>query len=278
MASILIHEIMHIMLKHCVALSRRIYDHDIVTAAMDLSINCLLEEARYCLPGDAFVPGRQFTPFAGLRKYLSVDLEYYELLKNNPPEGNDNKAPKKEQELFFADGMTEDDGGAPESMYQSSSEDWGRTGGASEDGEAEAVREGMAERLSAKALAGQRSSLKAGRISANLLRLIEESRCHNKDYKAFILNFATERRPLRLDWARPNRRHLANGVFLPSITGKAAGEIAIVFDLSGSITKEVGDIFWGICLEIALMPEISKLILLCHDVEVTSCERVGFRE
>jgi predicted metal-dependent peptidase len=41
--------------------------------------------------------------------------------------------------------------------------------------------------------------------------------------------------PSNYSWARPNRRHIWNGLYLPGVTSEGVGEVAIAVDCSGSI-------------------------------------------
>src|SRR5579863_8307646 len=42
--------------------------------------------------------------------------------------------------------------------------------------------------------------------------------------------------PTDYTWARPNRRHVWSGLYLPGITSESVGEIAIAVDCSGSVS------------------------------------------
>jgi predicted metal-dependent peptidase len=46
-------------------------------------------------------------------------------------------------------------------------------------------------------------------------------------------------------WARPNRRHIWNDIYLPSLYTESVGEIVVAIDISGSISKEQASKFTG---------------------------------
>ena len=78
-----------------------------------------------------------------------------------------------------------------------------------------------------------------GKMSAGLERLVGEVLTPKVDWRDVLRKFVEKCRSDQRSFARPNRRFLSQGLYLPSISGEALGEIAIAVDCSGSIDDKV---------------------------------------
>ena len=74
-----------------------------------------------------------------------------------------------------------------------------------------------------------------GKMSAGLERLVGEVLAPKVDWRDVLRKFVEKCKSDQRSWARPNRRFLSQGLYLPSVSGEALGEIAIAVDCSGSI-------------------------------------------
>ena len=74
-----------------------------------------------------------------------------------------------------------------------------------------------------------------GKMSAGLERLVEEILKPKVDWRDVLQRFVVKCRSDQRSWARPNRRFLSQGLYLPSVSGESLGEIAFAVDCSGSI-------------------------------------------
>ena len=76
-----------------------------------------------------------------------------------------------------------------------------------------------------------------GALSAGMERLVKEilhPKVHWADvWRDFMEKAKTDQR----SWARPNRRFLSQGMYLPSSSGEALGEVVVAIDCSGSISE-----------------------------------------
>jgi predicted metal-dependent peptidase len=82
-----------------------------------------------------------------------------------------------------------------------------------------------------------RSAKACGREPAGIERPLSESRQSQQDWRAILRDFVAAPTPCDYRWAPPNRRHIASGLYLPSVERRGMGEIVIAVDTSGSIGK-----------------------------------------
>lgn len=82
------------------------------------------------------------------------------------------------------------------------------------------------------------SAKAVGKLPASLEELIEEINKPKINWIAVLRTFMIEIRRDDYDWSRPNRRHICNNIFLPRMYSEGMGEVVLVVDTSGSITKE----------------------------------------
>jgi len=76
-----------------------------------------------------------------------------------------------------------------------------------------------------------------GKLSANMKRLVDEILRPKVNWREVLQQFLTRCKNEERSFARFNRRFLPQGLYLPSITGEAMGEIVFAIDCSGSIDK-----------------------------------------
>lgn len=77
-----------------------------------------------------------------------------------------------------------------------------------------------------------------GKMSAGLERLVNEILQPKVDWRDVLQRFVVKCRSDQRSWARPNRRFLSQGLYLPSVSGESLGEIAFAVDCSGSIGQD----------------------------------------
>ncbi len=74
-----------------------------------------------------------------------------------------------------------------------------------------------------------------GKMSAGLSRLVGDILQPKVDWREVLHRFVEKCRDDTRSWARPNRRFISQGMYLPSVTGEAMGELVVAVDCSGSI-------------------------------------------
>jgi predicted metal-dependent peptidase len=107
-----------------------------------------------------------------------------------------------------------------------------------------------------------------GKMSAGLERMVEsilQPKVHWSDVlQRFIVKHKTDDR----SFARPNRRFIQQGMYLPSVTGEALGEMAFAIDCSGSIGQEEIDQYAAEILKVQQDHHPQKLHIIYFDSEV----------
>lgn len=82
-----------------------------------------------------------------------------------------------------------------------------------------------------------------GKMSAGLERMVGDVLKPKVDWRDVLRRFVEKCRNDQRSFARPNRRFIGQGLYLPSVSGEALGEIAFAIDCSGSIGQEEIDQF-----------------------------------
>ena len=96
-----------------------------------------------------------------------------------------------------------------------------------------AAREVIASAV-ASAAATARMSEQYGDLPANLRRMIDEVLHPRVDWRGVMRQFMTDVSRNDYSWRRPNRRHMAYGVYMPSMYSEACACVAVLVDTSGS--------------------------------------------
>jgi predicted metal-dependent peptidase len=81
-----------------------------------------------------------------------------------------------------------------------------------------------------------------GKLSANMQRLVEEVLSPKVNWRDVLARFLTKCKDDTRTFARPNRRFISQGLYLPSSSGERLGRVAVYIDCSGSIgSKELSE-------------------------------------
>lgn len=82
-----------------------------------------------------------------------------------------------------------------------------------------------------------------GQLSKGIEKLVLEATKTRTDWRAILKCFLSERAKIDLSYSKPKRRWLGDDIYLPSLIGEQMGPIAIAIDCSGSISKDILDLF-----------------------------------
>ena len=82
-----------------------------------------------------------------------------------------------------------------------------------------------------------------GKLPATLARVVEHVAEARVDWRSVLRRFAQETAQADYSWAQPNRRYMAQGLFLPSLHSREMGPLVIGVDTSGSIDQKLLEIF-----------------------------------
>ena len=228
---VLAHEVLHCALAHhC---RRGQWEPDLWNQAADYAVNPILLGSGVVLPPGVLVDAT----FAD----LSAEEIYSRLLNRrntaeefeNPPSGQG-----------AAESQPGPPAGGPANPEQPPSPRPGAIGevmdAVGEDGQAAS----QAERLRQErewAIASEqaiRSAKACGQEPAGMERALEEERCGRVDWRSVLRDFVSASRPSDYSWTPPNCRHVARGLYLPSVVRSGVGEIVIAVDTSSSIGAE----------------------------------------
>jgi len=100
-----------------------------------------------------------------------------------------------------------------------------------------------------------------GKLPGHMQELVEKALAPKVDWKMVLARFLRANNKSDFSWAKPNRRFIAQGMYLPSLYNPSLGEIAIVGDSSGSC-REYLEQFTGEITSILhdLNPELVRFI------------------
>src|SRR5262249_40964793 len=82
-----------------------------------------------------------------------------------------------------------------------------------------------------------------GVLPDGLSRVVDQVLRPTADWRAVLREFVSSHAKSDFAWTKPNRRFIAEGLYLPGMHSEVLGEIVIAVDCSGSIRKEQLDIF-----------------------------------
>lgn len=107
----------------------------------------------------------------------------------------------------------------------------------------------------------------AGKMPAGMEILIEELLEPKLDWRNMLRQFMIETAKSDFRWERPNRRHIHDDLYMPSLTGESLGDVAVIMDVSGS-TMNAQQQFLSECNGLLQQYEMTLNLLFC-DVDVT---------
>lgn len=114
-----------------------------------------------------------------------------------------------------------------------------------------------------------------GKMSANMQRLVDEVLQPKVDWRDVLQRFIVKARTDQRSFSRFNRRFIAQGLYLPSVSGEQMGEVCFAVDCSGSIDQKTVNQFAAEITKVKedLMP--SRIHVLYFDSEVSHVESYG---
>lgn len=221
---VLAHEVLHVVFKHHLRRQKR--DPEQWNVAGDFAINLVLKDCGYTLPKDVL-----FDP-----QYKDLSTEaIYDRLPPPPPKGGKQGGP--------GDGGQ----GQGQPVYDPS-----RLGGVMDqpapDGKEMGQEQAKAEemRVDAKVAQAAMAAKARGKLPGSLQGFIHDVLHPKLDWREVLRRFVQETmNPSDFTWSRPNRRALADGMYLPGTLKEAVGEIVVVGDSSGSVSDHELAQFFG---------------------------------
>lgn len=228
LAGVFCHEVMHVALKHPQRFQDSM-DKDTANQAMDYAINGILEDSGITLP-ESRLYDTAYRNDDG--RWKSWEEIYRLIFVDSPPD----------------DGEGEGEGeGKGEGIGQGDGQDpCGDTGGCGGVMPAPVDQDGIAETAidDVDVHQAETAARMAGKGSDALARAIGKELRPKVDWVSIMREFMIRARD-DYSWKRPNRRFSDSDIIFPSVDGEEMGEVWQATDLSGSITDEEKDQFFG---------------------------------
>jgi predicted metal-dependent peptidase len=275
---VIAHEVLHVVNKH--HLRRGTRDPKLWNRAADLMINRLLEEDGYALPPDGlFDRDRRFaglpteTIYARLLEEQERDRQQ-QLLDGPRSQGIDDPGragaggmpdPGRDEGGQSGDGTVAGSDGRvrPADIWGEVRDLTRETGQALSPTERQQAEYDLDVRIRQAAAAAKRAGKFPGRVSEMIEAATDRVDWRDKFRMTFDGTLRGE-----VSWARPNRRFIQHGLYLPGWRRTGAGRVAFVLDTSGSISADELAVYTAGVLGILEETGPEQLALIQCDTEV----------
>lgn len=145
-----------------------------------------------------------------------------------------------------------------------------------EDGDGSpAEKEQQAAEWKVKVAQAAQAAKMMGKMSAGLERLVESVLRPKVDWRDVLRKFVERCKNDTRSYARPNRRFLAQGMYLPSVSGESLGEMVFAIDCSGSINQATIDQFAAEIHTVKSEGNPTAIHLIYFDSEVSHYVKFG---
>jgi predicted metal-dependent peptidase len=115
----------------------------------------------------------------------------------------------------------------------------------------------------------------AGKMPGGIEENIDAANKPVEDWHAILREFVEHTVPKDYSWTSPNRRHVANGIYLPGMTKENLGHIVVAVDTSGSIDTRLLQVFSAELNAIALEAKPERVTVVYCDTGVNRVEEFG---
>jgi predicted metal-dependent peptidase len=271
---ILAHEIMHLAMMHPMRLGAR--NPEKANVAGDYAINLILKDCNLTMPNEGLIDQKYRTPEGNV---LAMEQIYTRLGEDEEPEDGEGKGEKdgkgegegggggQGQGEGEGEGEGEGDGegeGEGEGTGGQQGQGQGQGGGSApnvpdkgkcggffaaenEEGDKASAAESAREEAEMNVAVQQaaQAAKSCGKLPASLKELVEEMANPVMDWREVLRNFMQKTAKDSYDWSVANRRHIANGLYLPSRRSDELKPIMVAFDNSGSVSNEEIAMFAG---------------------------------
>lgn len=109
---------------------------------------------------------------------------------------------------------------------------------------------------------------KAGNDPGAAARAAKAAHEPDTDWRGELQDFVEHQVPSDYSWGSPNRRHIANGLYLPGVYKENLGTIVFGVDCSGSISKRLLDIAASHAKSILQEAKAEKVLVVYWDTKV----------
>jgi predicted metal-dependent peptidase len=221
---VVVHEVMHCAMAHHARRCGR--DPEGWNVAADLAINQLIVDSGMKLPACGLYPGKG--QYAHLPPGLSAE-EYYSLLQKKGGQGGNGQG---------------QGGGTPTPGQGGGTPDPGGCGGVRDPGQGNPADAAQSEADWKQALAEARNAAKTrGDLPGGLGVAVDAVVNPPADWRAVLREFVSKWVRSGCSWTSPNRRFVAQGLYLPGKRSQALGEVVVAVDCSGSVGPDELGVF-----------------------------------
>lgn len=247
---VLCHEVMHVVLRHHTRRGSR--NPTYWNVAGDHAINLILRDSGHTLWDKCLADP----------KYVGWDA--YRIYDDVLPDSQDDPSDGDPGQPGDTGGESEDGSGQPGNQPGDQDDQSGNPGGAGqeqggeeqgedpgglggvrdlpggEDGEpaSEADRRESEAEWQIAAESAAKAAASRGKLPGNLRSLITELSEPEVNWREVLRDFVARCVSQDYTWTRPNRRHIAGGLYLPTLEGETLPPVVIGIDTSGSMSDE----------------------------------------
>ena len=282
---VIAHEVFHVVNRHHLRRGER--DAKLWNMAGDLLINRLLEDDKYVLPPDGlFDRDRRFAR-------LPTEIIYARLLEQQQQQAEQPNGPSTNQASTgggsgSGNGLDPTTSGQAGSQAEANQEEAPKANGvypARHWGEVRDLTKSNGQRLSpterrqsehdldVRIRQAAAAAKRVGKFGAALQEMVEIATDRVDWRDKFRMTFDGALRG-EVSWARPNRRFIRHGIYLPGWRRTGAGRIAFVLDTSGSISADELSVYTAAVLGILEETGPEAVALVQCDAEVRRVDTI----
>ena len=134
--------------------------------------------------------------------------------------------------------------------------------------EEEAARQEAEQAWDEAAQQAQQAAKAAGSRPGKVRELLDAAHTHEIDWREELREFMTAAAANDYSWARPNRRHIDSGLYLPSLHSERVGAIVLAIDTSASMNAAALAAVWNEIRELAQDLDPEAVYVIQADTEV----------
>ena len=232
------HEVMHITNKHPLRMGNR--DHRLWNIATDYAINIIIVDAGLQLPKGALVDEQC--------RGMSAEKIYNLMQSGELP-------------------IPMDDGWSFGEIEAPTNDD----GSAMTDSEMDQLET----EINVKVLSAHANAKMRGKVPAGIEGLIDEMSTPQVDWRDKLRVFVGGDQPDDFTWAKPNKKFMPHGIYLPTVEHFGAGDIVIGCDTSASVSDEELAVFLGEINGMAQDMQPRSITVIGCDAKVQSVDYYG---
>lgn len=233
---VIAHEVMHCAMLHPFRLGKR--DPEEYNISADYLVNRDILKAGFTLPKDVLVDSQYDAD------HWTVESVYAHRQANKPPsKGGQGKQGKGTGNLSTGSVTKPNPNASNESASSGQGKQPSNGPQPSQPSQTPTSGHMTAEDWQIAAEQATMIARKAGKLPGNADRAIKATYATQQDWKQILREFIAATHPSDYSWTRPNRRYIADGLYLPGVVKENTGELVIAIDTSGSIGGPMLDSF-----------------------------------